>query len=800
MDFAKFSLTASQQLVLRASDEAVAFIAAKRPRGTAAAARAKKPEEVEKEAQAHVVSKGGDPGNPMLVLGCHSIQFGKYQGQTFRWLLENDVGYTTQLVASHQREWEKSASDSPLMANKDALARYSCAHPAFAEQLRYHRVHEEARARATLPGCEGEALVGFGDYKEATLKDLYDSTEKKHQTFVKWLRRKTPQPGTSMDAARKYILGRDKERSAEAAATPPPPSSSSSTTTSSGPSKAAASTTLPPRKPIAPMFSALLGRRPMAPGELQTKVRKLMTTPARPAVPAVSTSVRDQRPSVPPPPPPTEVTDKELVQMATDLETAHVQVLQTLPLVVRPPSPPPPALSSIPPPPPRVAAAPPTLAVPARAPGLTREEPRRVSVKETPSGEATLAPAPAKRKRKERKVEQPATPTPASAESRLPESWRTALTVEEQEWIGRELFRTDSEGRSKLTTDLKLWTIRRVLDFDGWYLMVTEYLECRRCKRKVAAWSQEVVSQLGEGHRALFPAILTYKLACDRRVIIQLRERTLGNSATQLYKKLCEAHTEAWMRQSIHYLSVMEPFTSRGVVRMCTPPPKPPPVPQYAWLLMVYCHDILSRLEDMKARVTSVFGTVLKMHSTKKVTRKFAGAAAQTAAWATNVGNEHGQVLMSVLTDAEGAGLLSMAAGLMRRYRDAGVEPPQLLYVDRDCCSSHGGSKTADMFRKWDKLVVRLDIWHLMRRFASGVTTESHQLYKPFLQQLSSCIFLWDPEDAARLLNAKKRMLEAQGMTFSSDAGVWRHVSRKNMALHCRRRTLRSGGDGAADR
>ncbi|KAK7156959.1 hypothetical protein R3I94_006877 [Phoxinus phoxinus] len=211
------------------------------------------------------------------------------------------------------------------------------------------------------------------------------------------------------------------------------------------------------------MFSALLGRRPMAPGELQAKVRKLMTTPARPAVPAVSTSVRDQRPSVPPPPPTTEVTDEELVQMATDLETAHVQVLQSLPLplVVRPPSPPPPALSSIPPPPlpppPRlVAAAPPTLAVPARAPALTREEPRRVSVEETPSGEATLAPQPAKRKRKEGKVEQPATPTPASAESRLPESWRTALTVEEQEWIGRELFKTDSGGRTKLTTDLKL--------------------------------------------------------------------------------------------------------------------------------------------------------------------------------------------------------------------------------------------------------------------------------------------------------------------------------------------------------
>ncbi|XP_030206185.1 uncharacterized protein LOC115539182 [Gadus morhua] len=430
----------------------------------------------------------------------------------------------------------------------------------------------------------------------------------------------------------------------------------------------------------------------------------------------------------------------------------------------------------------------------------------------------------------------------SSSQTRLPEGWRTALTGAEQEWIGRALFQQTSGGSLKLTTDLKLWwdppqprlnytqppasaaaffacrlflwaplhmwgprptccqkhltkcgmykTIRKVLDIDGWYLMATEYLECRRCRRKVAAWSQEVVRQLGEGHRALFPAILTYKLACDRRVIIQLRERTRGNSATQLQKKLCEAHTEAWMRRSIHYLSVMEPFTSTGVVRQCTPPPKPSPdVPQYGWLLVVYCHDILSRLEDVKARVTSVFGSILKMDSTKKVTRKLAGAAAHTAAWATNVGNEHGQVLMSVLTATEGGGLLPMAAGLMRRYRDAGVAQPRVLYVDRDCCSSHGGSKAAAAFQEWDKLVVRLDIWHLMRRYASGVTTESHQLYKPFLQQLSASIFLWDPEDTARLLNAKRRTLEAQGMTFSSDAGVWRHVSRREMALHCRRRT-----------
>ncbi|XP_063078300.1 uncharacterized protein LOC134468289 [Engraulis encrasicolus] len=145
---------------------------------------------------------------------------------------------------------------------------------------------------------------------------------------------------------------------------------------------------------------------------------------------------------------------------------------------------------------------------------------------------------------------------------------------------------------------------------------------------------------------------------------------------------------------------------------------------------------------------------------------------------------------MSVLTAAEGDGLKPMAAGLVRRYRDAGVQPPLLLYVDRDCCSQHGGGKTADMFPEWDKLVVRLDIWHLMRRIASGVSTESHQLYKPFMQQLSSAIFEWDADDTARLFAAKKQQMVAQGMTtVPDDAAVMRLVSRREMAAHCRRRT-----------
>lgn len=103
------------------------------------------------------------------------------------------------------------------------------------------------------------------------------------------------------------------------------------------------------------------------------------------------------------------------------------------------------------------------------------------------------------------------------------------------------------------------------------------------------------------------------------------------------------------------------------------------------------------------------------MDSTKKVVRKLAGHSTGTAAWATNVANEHGQVLMNVLTASEGAGLKPMAEGLVKRYTNAGVSPPKLLYVDRDCCEG-GAVKTKDLFKQWGDLAIRLDIWHFMRR------------------------------------------------------------------------------------
>ncbi len=84
------------------------------------------------------------------------------------------------------------------------------------------------------------------------------------------------------------------------------------------------------------------------------------------------------------------------------------------------------------------------------------------------------------------------------------------------------------------------------------------------------------------------------------------------------------------------------------------------------------------------------------------------------------------------------------------------------------------------MFGEWEQLVVRLDVWHLMRRFARGVTTDSHLLYGPFMARLSLAIFEWDRGDVARLKEAKQS-------TEGRDAQA--KLTAKELARHCRRRT-----------
>lgn len=109
------------------------------------------------------------------------------------------------------------------------------------------------------------------------------------------------------------------------------------------------------------------------------------------------------------------------------------------------------------------------------------------------------------------------------------------------------------------------------------------------------------------------------RLSCDRAVIGLLKERTLGNSASRLRASLVEQHTREWMARSMSYLSVLRKLRAPGVTPQAVSLPTMHPVPSVVWLTSVYVREALTRLDETKARVTSIFGDILKMDSTKKV-------------------------------------------------------------------------------------------------------------------------------------------------------------------------------------
>ena len=117
--------------------------------------------------------------------------------------------------------------------------------------------------------------------------------------------------------------------------------------------------------------------------------------------------------------------------------------------------------------------------------------------------------------------------------------------------------------------------------------------------------------------------ILFSRYTCDIRVLRLMRERTMGNSVTQLFRKLQEQHSKAWMQRVLQYLTACEPFTTSAAVRppAFADPPVLPALPKPKWLLAVYARDVLGRLHEVKAKITSIFGSVLKMDSTKKVSQ-----------------------------------------------------------------------------------------------------------------------------------------------------------------------------------
>ena len=69
-------------------------------------------EKVKQQAVAQVQHEGGNPDDETLVLSRYTLQFGQYYGQTFKWLLENALGYAAYLVDGMEGEKEDETARS----------------------------------------------------------------------------------------------------------------------------------------------------------------------------------------------------------------------------------------------------------------------------------------------------------------------------------------------------------------------------------------------------------------------------------------------------------------------------------------------------------------------------------------------------------------------------------------------------------------------------------------------------------------------------------------------------------------
>eukprot|EP00795_Rhopilema_esculentum_P001125 gene1125-15467_t len=182
----------------------------------------------------------------------------------------------------------------------------------------------------------------------------------------------------------------------------------------------------------------------------------------------------------------------------------------------------------------------------------------------------------------------------------------------------------------------------------------------------------------------------------------------------------------------------------------------------FVYFCKYLCHVAASVSATTLPTASSV-SHVSEIDATKKVCTKLAGSDSYSASFSVNVGNELGEILKSVITSSDSSAiLLPMAEGWMDRYAAAEVTPSVVLYTNRDCCRQNGPSSYKLLFNWWSDLVIRLDVWHFMRRLAVGCTSESHPL---------------DEELIAARVRDPSDMVVDQAITFAE------------LTRHCRRQT-----------
>ena len=283
--------------------------------------------------------------------------------------------------------------------------------------------------------------------------------------------------------------------------------------------------------------------------------------------------------------------------------------------------------------------------------------------------------------------------------------------------------------------------LRQVVDFQEMFYLSSEHLECPRCKTSIIAWDETVLEQLPTKYREQVCVLLTKKYAIHKPVLRQLHARRKGNTPTALMEILNENHTAKWTDHCFAYLTACKRHAAKFITDMVYESPDPlSPLPEAAWLRSAYIKETSRRLEAMEDEMSSTFGSILKIDSTIKITRKLQGKDSGRGTHVTNITNDKGEILTAVLTKSESKEALKpMADGLVARYAASSIAPPAVLYTDRELCGP-SGSMFSHPFSAWPDMKVLLEIWHFMCRLANALIKNGSDYYT-FWSNLATCIY-----------------------------------------------------------
>ncbi|KAM3621622.1 uncharacterized protein V6R79_013761 [Siganus canaliculatus] len=706
-------------------------------------------EVVKTNARTEVLQRGGDVSDQLEVLGEHILQFGKYKGKHFRWLLENDVGYIMYLMKKVEEE-EREGTFRPEGNSKDSLLSFMEYAKSFREivDLREYLV---ARRPEPPVASEGDNVVGFGARAKDSWRQIWESRADGYAAFILGVK---CVPNSKMHRLQQYIR---KQQAAERH-----PSHPAAVTASNISTKTSRSLEMEEDEELE---RGMLELSPSKFDSEQTTVKTPLPVPPQLLAIAPQLGIKEQEPAVPrpdptgrQPAPPVPAYDQDVSQWNCSQQQKIWMKTEMEALGLWPGSRP--------------------VRHPMNMLSLWRFPPQPEMI-----DTITELPSPKFFQLHPFFIWKPDHP--------IMERLRNNYILPCLHGCVNPQVASSGVGRPRV-----------IIGTSGQYYIIASRLTCKVCKRYWHADKPQWLEKLPKRFTNIVPAFLTHKKAICKSVMDELRRS--GRSPEDMAKQLTEVLHLKYERAHLAYLLSIQNtrdaeagvYGQKTITGLLRQEDTPAPFGGYSdtngWCgVSVSSHYLVSCLvqeyrrqkELLTLLLQGTFGQALRSDHTRKVARKVVLSSGTMSSFA--IMNENWMVLSWVMLQSEcDRSLHPMYEGLAQRYTVAGVQKAGYHWVDRDCCAPfkvlNPGAQEHLVWDCWrtteaivaaattgllannsasrskfnHSITLKLDLFHCMRRLTRECVSEHHSLYSSFCQFLSAAFVVVDQTDLQRLKDA----------------------------------------------